>query len=1021
MMNQLLKGNVAKAKDSALQPYPNLWLVCIITLLSFPVFAQQQVTGKVVAADNANETLIGASVLSKATKNVANTDDRGSYSIAATATDTLVFTYLGFATKEVYVNGKSVIDVSLTPDKQVLDEVVVVGYGTQKKINLTGSVSAIASKDLENRPITQASQALSGLTSGIVVSQTSGRPGNDGASITIRGQGSYGAGGSPLVILDGIAVSLNDVDPNNIKSISVLKDAASAAIYGSRAANGVIIIETKRGQAGTMQVNYNSYAGFQSAVALPDFLDSAGYAAMRNEANANMGQAASYTDADIEKFRNQSDPDNYPNVPHLKNLLNSGSGFQTNHNLTFMGGNEKTRYLFSTTYLEQNGLVAKNDYKKYNFMLNVDSKIKENLTLKVNLMGYTSETNEPIQSEGDMMSIIGYAVREGPIYAGRKSDGTYGYQDNYSPEAWVDSNSFKKGTNKNFLGSGELAWQPIEGLTLSGKAGYNLFSFYDKNYLAEVQFDQYKTIGPNNLNVYSGQGTQVTLQALATYTKTIKDHSFTLLGGASQEKYSDWSLNGYRRNFPNNLLSELNAASAEGMTTSGSASEWAIRSYFGRLNYSFGNKYLFEANIRTDGTSRFPSEGRWGVFPSFSGGWIVSEESFLKDKLSWLQTFKLRASWGKLGNQNVGSYPYQNRVSLGQNYSFGGALLPGAAVTTTSNSDITWESTATTDFGLDANFFDGKLGLVADFFNKKTSGVLYGVTTSSVLGMGTSPVNVGGVKNTGFEVALNYSQQIGNLKIGISPNFSYIKNEVTELSSGLSEDINSNLFVGQPIGVIYGYVADGLFVNQDDVSAYPSQPYAAEPGLVRYKDISGPDGVPDGKVDATYDRKVIGNTMPKYTYGLNLTANYRGFDFATLLQGLGGYDKQLSSYQAYAFYNGGQIQQWQADNRWTEANPDRNASYPKLTSLNGGSGTTMTSTYWLRNASFLRVKNIQIGYTLPDSLVKDKLKMSRLRFYIGGQNVLSFNHFYKGWDPEMGGGNFYPITKTYTLGLNASF
>nr|WP_322623502.1 TonB-dependent receptor [uncultured Flavobacterium sp.] len=1020
MMNTIpIKGNPFAGGKKVFSSIP---MLVVFLLLSFQGFSQTVVKGTVSSTGATAETLIGASVVSKSNGSAVATGMDGDYEINVPATDTLLVSFIGYKTQKVAVNGRTLINVNLESDSEQLEEVVVVGYGKQKKINLTGSVSSISEKDIENRPITQASQALAGLTSGVIVSQGSGRPGNDGAGITIRGTGSFGASGGALVLIDGLAGSLNDVDPNNIKSISVLKDAASAAIYGSRAANGVIIVETKMGQAGKMQVSYNSYAGWQSATELPDFVDSAEYATLYNEANANMGNSPTYSASDIQKFRDQSDPDNFPNVPHLRNLLNSGSGFQTNHNLSFMWGTDKTRNMFSTSYLKQEGLVAENNYEKYNFMFNTDSKILDNLSLKVNTMGYTSETNEPTQAEGggSMTSIIRYAVRQGPIYAGRKSDGSYGHQDTFSPEAWLDSNSFKKGTNKYFQGAGELSWQPVKGLTVSGKAGYMLFSYYDKNYISNITFSPTSSLGPNKLSVYSGQGTQVTLQALATYTKTFDKHNFTVLAGATQEEYNDHYLTGYRQNFPNELIYELNAGSGTGMSNTGTSSSWAMRSVFGRLNYIFDSKYLFEANIRRDGTSKFPSAGRWGVFPSFSAGWIISEENFLKEKISWLNLFKVRGSWGELGNQNVGTYPYQNRVSLGENYSFGNVFTPGAAVNVTSNPNISWETTTTTDFGIDASFFGGRLGLVFDVFRKQTDDVLYNVAASSVLGVGTSPVNVGSVRNTGYEIGLNFNQQFGDLNIGFSPNFSYIKNEVTSLTSGLSQDINSGLFVGSPIGAIYGYVADGLFVNDADVSSYPSQPYTAEPGSIRYKDISGPNGQPDGKVDS-YDRKVIGNTTPKYTYGATLNASYKGFDFSALVSGLGGYKKRLDSYEAYAFYNGGQIQRWQADNRWTEENPNPDAKYPKLTTLNGSSGNLFTSTYWLRNASFLRLKNIQLGYTLPKNIVQDKMKMEKLRFYVGGQNLLTFNKFYQGWDPEMSNGNFYPITKTYTIGINATF
>jgi TonB-linked SusC/RagA family outer membrane protein len=1003
-----------------------LVLACLGSALASPKQdTTKLVTGTISAPDS--KPVANASVTVKGTTKGTMSFEDGTFSLRVPSENaTLVISALGYTNKEVAITpSTNSYTVSLEAVNNNLNEVVVVGYGTQRKVNLTGSVATVSAKDIENRPITQASQALAGLSTGVTVSQTSGQPGNNGAGIIIRGIGSYGAGGGPLVLVDGLATSINDVDPNNIASISILKDAASASIYGSRAANGVILIETKRGKTGKLQVNYSGYAGWQKATNLPDFVPSWEYATLRNEANQNMGASAVYTDEEIQKFKDQSDPDNYPNVPHFKNLLTSGSGFQTSHNVAFMGGNDKNRYLFSATYLSQNGIVAENGYKRYNFMLNDDGKLTDNLTLKVSLNGYTADQHSPRQYDGGMNSMINFAVREGPVYAGRKSDGTYGYQDNYSPEAWLASNSFYQGTNNYFLGGADLSWQPFRGFTLTGKVGYNFWSYYNKDYASDFQFDANKYVGPNNLSVTAGQGTQLTLQSLATYNQTIGEHAFSLLAGVSEEKYNDWYLTGYRKDFPTALIYELNAGSATGMSNGGSASEWAMRSYFGRLNYSFKDKYLFEANMRADGTSRFPSAGRWGYFPSFSVGWRISQESFIKDNFSWINELKLRGSWGKLGNQNVGTYPYQNLVSLGQNYPFGGVLASGAATTRLSNADITWETTTTTDVGLDMNVLKGKLGLVLDVFNKNTTGVLYTVATSSVLGMSTSPVNVGSVKNTGFEAALNYRESIGKFNFSVSPNFSYIKNRITSLANGLKQDIGSGLFVGQPLGIIYGYVSDGLFVDENDIAKYPTQPYAAEPGFVRYKDISGPNGVPDGIVDATSDRKVIGNTVPKYTYGLTITADYKGFDLYVLAQGLGGYEKQLGSYEAYAFYNGGQIQQWQVDNRWTTYNPNPNAQYPKLTSLNMGSGTIMSSTYWNRDASFIRLKNLQVGYTLPASLVQ-KAKFSKVRIYFSGQNLFSFNHFYKGWDPEMGmstgdGSQFYPLTTVYTFGINANF
>lgn len=975
------------------------------------------ISGKVTDAQG---PLTGVTVKVKGTQTGAVTDVNGRFTIRVQDENAvLVFSYTGYQTIERKIEGRTEIDVVLQQTQKDLDEVVVVAYGTQKKVNLTGSVSSVTAKDIDSRPFTQASQALAGVASGVTVTQGTGRPGNDGASLRIRGIGTFsGAGNNPLVLVDGLAASINDVDPNNIESISVLKDAASASIYGTRAANGVILIETKKGKKGQTQIGYNNYFGWQRPTQLPNFVSSDVYAEMKNIASPN-----TYTQAEIQKFRDGSDPDNYPNVPHLKNLLSSNNGFQTSHNVEFSGGTEKTAYLFSTTYLRQNGIVEKNDFDRYNVLFNVNSQLRDNLTLKVNMNGYTFNVDEPRHYEGDMSNMIRFAVREGPVFAGLKSDGTYGYQDNYSPEAWLSSNSFVNRKNRSLQSGAELAWVPFKGFTLSGKAGYKYFNYTDKNYVSDFRFNASKYIGPNFLQINSGENTLLTLQTLAQYNRTFNQHSINILAGFSQEEYKENGLGAYRNNFPNNSLYELNAGGSTNMQNSGSSSEWGLRSFFGRINYAFKERYLVEVNGRYDGTSRFPSSGRWAFFPSVSAGWRISEESFFKNNVTWVDNLKFRASWGQLGNQNIGNYPYQNVLSLGQNYPFGGTLSSGARVTTLANADIRWETTTATDIGFDLSLFKNRLSVVFDYFNKTTSDILSSLTVSSVLGLTPSEVNAGKVKNSGIEVLLNYQQPIGNFTLGISPNFSYTRNRVTELAGGISQDISRGLFVGQPINAIYGYVADGLFLNADDIKNYPTQPYSAEPGFVRYKDISGPNGVPDGVVDATYDRKIIGSSFPKFAYGLNLTANYKGFDAGIFLQGLGGYQKLMGPYQAYAFFNGGQIQQWQVDNRWDATNPNRDAQYVKITNLSSGSGTTMASTYWMRNASFVRVKNIQLGYTLPAEWSK-KIRMNRLRVFASGQNLFSVNSFYPGWDPEMDNGDYsayYPITRVITFGLSAKF
>ena len=984
---------------------------------------QQQTTQpptKARITDSRGEGIIGATISVKGSKVACVSDIDGNFVINASSKDELIITMVGYKTITISLNKlRKNNHIILEEDITQLDEVVAIGYGTQKKVNLTGSVSSISEKSLDSRPITQASQALAGLSSGVTISLSKGNPGNDGATIRVRGQGTFSSAGSdPLVLIDGISGSIDDVNPNNIKSISVLKDAASASIYGTRAANGVILIETKRGTTGKTQVSYSGYVGWQKATELPDFANSWTYAEMKNEADKNQGFTPTYSNEEIIKFRNNLDPDNYPNVNHLKNLVTSGSGFQTSHNLSFSGGGTNFTYMLSFGYLHQDGIVAQNSYDKYNLLLNIDNNITNRLHLKTNISAYTSVQKEP-RSQDNLNTMIGYAVREGSIFAGRKTDGTYGYQDNYCPEGWMDSPSFTNNKTNHFAGDFELEYNPFKNFFISGKGGYKYNNYYNKDYVSELVYDALKKYTPKSLTINSGWNSLVTLQALARYEINISKHNIKILAGVSQEEYKETWSRGYRKGFSNNALYELNAGSTDGQSATGSASEWGLRSVFGRLNYSYSSRYLLELNARYDGTSRFPSNGRWGFFPSASIAWRVSEETLVKEKAPWINNLKLRMSIGTLGNQNVGNYPYQNVISLTKSYPFGNIMSFGGAITTAANSDISWESTRILDFGIDLSILKGKLDLTMDYYNKKTYNILYKIAVSEVLGMTPSENNAASVRNQGFEIALTYYGKIGKVNFSVSPNFSYNKNKVLSLANEAKENINSNLFVGESLGAIYGYEADGLFVDEEDIKSYPTQPYTAEPGFVRYKDISGPNGVPDGKVDATYDRKVIGSTIPSTTFGLTITANYNNFDFSVLFSGQGGNKAIMHNYMAYAFFNSGSIQQWQIDKRWTPENPNRDAEYIKLTTLNINSGTIQPSTFWLRNASFLRLKNLQIGYTLPHSFI-NRLGLEKVRIYFSGQNLFCINKFYKGWDPEITGNHldFYPITSVYTFGLN---
>jgi len=986
---------------------------------------QQQeivVTGKVTDKDG--NTLPGVTVVLKGTTQGTVTNAEGNYSISNIPDGAILqFSFVGMRTQEFEVGTQTSIDVTLAQESIGLDEVVTIGYGTQKKVNLTGSVSAITEKTMTKKTVSFASQGLAGEVSGLQVRQESGNPGKNAANLTIRGLGTFSsAGNSPLIIVDGVPSSINNLDYNNIESISILKDAASASIYGSRAANGVILITTKNGEDEKFHVNYSAYVGKQSATEMPQYLDSWDWVKLSNEAAINLGQSPSWSEEDIQKFKSGEDPDNYPNEQYYKDFFTSGNGLQTNQSLTFSGGSSNTKYLVSAGYMRQNGIVEQNYFNRYNIRTNLKSDLRDNLRLDVRLHANQSYRTEPIPG-GNLGShelegtdgLIRQVSGGNPTIPGRKSDGTYGYSGPFAPYAVLDANSYMERKPQHLMGNMSLDWDIFNSLTLSGRISYQSDYEYFKARQANVWINPDLSFGPSSIRVIKNDSRYLVMNSTVDYVKTFGNHNLHILGGVSQESYDYESLEGYRQNLVSEELATLNAASNANMQNSGNFSRWTLRSFFGRFNYSFQEKYLLEINARYDGSSRFSEDERYGLFPSISGGWRISEENFFN--IPWINELKIRGSYGSLGNQQIGTYPYQKLINLGQNYPFGNSIQTGAAYTTHSFQDITWESTDIINAGLNLTALEGKLELSTDYFIKKTHDILYNLSASRVLGMGVSEQNAGGIENKGLEFEIVHKNRIGDFYYSVSSNFSILDNKVVKLGN-VSKDIGKGLFIGESLGSIYGYETEGLFIDQEDIDNYPEQPYYAEPGLIRYKDISGPDGVPDGEVTAEYDRKVIGDQLPTYLYGLSIAVDYKGFDFYIQFQGEGDYVKiptgnMLSS------------QEWVEENRWTRENPDRWAKFPRLGGLGWGQNYyNWNSTYWLLDASYLRIKNIQIGYTLPSNLVS-KLSIDNCRIYLAGLNLVTFDKYYKGWDPEMEtvglAGSGYPPTRLISLGINVNF
>jgi TonB-linked SusC/RagA family outer membrane protein len=991
-------------------------------------FAQQRtVSGTVSGPDRS--PLAGVTVMVKGSATGTITDADGKYSLSVpSSAQTLVFSFMGMETQEIALGSGNVYNVTLAQSLVGLEEVVVIGYGTQKAVNLTGSVSSVTSDRLEKKIVSQATQLLSGETTGITVTQISGQPGADGASLIVRGQGTFsGAGNSPLVLIDGVPGSMNSVNPNDIESITVLKDAASSAIYGSRAANGVILIKTKVGAKGVMKISYESYVGRQKPSELPDFVDSWVYAEMMNEARANMNQSPLYTQDDIDKFKSGKYPDTYPNKKHLKDLFNSGNGLQTKQNITFNGGTGDAAYLFSAGYLKQNGLMKRNSYDRYDLLLNVNAKLRNDIQLNVKLSGNQTQDKRPaaVPAPGtrtsDMSSIAGTAHHDNATVPGLKSDGTYGVVMGHAvAEARLASGGYGLTKGTNFGTNISLDWNILKSLKWTNRVSYQWS--YSKNRLFGTNYscDAVYSFGPSQSDVLIGTSRDFLYESLVDYDLVVGDHSIHVLAGFSNITNFYESLGGYRDQFPSNKLYLLSSANAINDSNSESESSWKLVSYFGRINYALKDRYLVEGNLRYDGSSRFSRGNRYGLFPSFSAGWRVSEEDFFQ--VSWVEDLKLRASWGILGNQQIGTYPYQKTLALGSKFVYGETevVYPGIQLTTLPFENITWETTKVTNGGIDVKLFKGKLSLTANTYYKLTSNILYSLSVSQVLGMSVGEQNAGKVENRGWEFELVYKDTKGDFSYSISPNFSINHNEVMYLA-GKTQDINRGLFIGQPLNSIYGYLTDGLFIDQADIDSYATQNYVAKPGFPRFRDISGPEGKPDGIVSAAYDRVVLGSSFPKHSYGMSITANYKGFDFYVNMQGQGGLIKLLTGDEK-AFDNYGNIQQWHVDNRWTEENPDRWAKYPRLEMAYHASPWDVDLDYWTRNASFLRIKNLQVGYNIP---VRSSF-IDRMRVYVSGENLKSFDYFYEGWDPEMEtlgryAVTYYPIARIWSFGVNIQF
>ncbi len=995
----------------------------------------QELTIKGKVTDSDGTPLPGVNVFEKGTTNGSVTNLEGEYTITVSSPDAeLSFSYVGYLTEDVDIAGQSVIDIILVEDVMSLDEVVVVGYGTQKKVNLTGAVTSVSGEDMTKRPVANAETMLQGLMPGVQITQNSGEPGNESVSIRIRGTGTFSSAGSdPLVLIDGVQGNLSDLNPNNIENISVLKDAASASIYGARAANGVILVTTKSGKAGKVTMEYNGNYGMHSPTKMFELItNSAEYMELFNEARVNSGLTELYTDEMIETYRNATDRNLYPNTDWLDLLFNPAPT-QT-HNLSFRGGSDKTQFNVSLGYVNQEGVMKSFDYKKYNVRVNLTSHVNDKIKFGGNFYVKKGEKTAPRSGGSDMFLA---AMSQAPTYAPQLADGSgrysfkaYDFEYNNKNPMAIIGNEVNKDTDDYMISSqGWVDIQLAKGLSWYTKGAINLdFSKYS-DFLPQVPLYNFRTneymtlldVGGAGLTVRDDQSVYKNLFSYLTFDKEFGGgNQVSAKVGYSVEDNVYQYLQGYRKEYPSDRLRELDAGSPSVQQTYGTKEEWALMSFFGRLGYNYKERYLLEANVRYDGTSRLASDSRWGAFPSFSAGWRLTEEPFFQSLgLSWVDNIKFRGSYGELGNQNIGLYPYQSKLALTGNYSFDdSSLSSGVAQTDLSNSTIKWEATSVTDFGFDLTFFQ-KLNITFDWYKKRTTDILRSSQVTNAVGLNAPTVNNGTMENKGIEVNLMFmnrvtSGSLSGLEYNLGLNIDHYKNELVDFG----EQEISGYYLreeGHEWEGFYMLEWIGIFQSEEEIANSPAQYNdATVPGDLKFKDANG-----DGVVNDD-DRVPISGKFPSLNYSFNLAANWKNFDFSALLQGVKGVKYYVNNWGTIPFVQGAPpTTDWK--DRWTETNPS--TSMPRMYwGWGAPSRISRNSSWYLQDGSYIRLKNLTFGYTITNEFMNQR-GIENLRVYFSGDNLFTITD-YRGLDPERGGNGYlvnYPQNKIYSFGVNVKF
>lgn len=1017
-------------------------LICLITtaVSAQLSFAQERVvTGKVTGGDN-GEDLPGVSVVIQGTTGGTVTDIEGKYQLKVIDADAVLqFSYVGYISEVVTVGNRSTIDLALTPDITALSEVVVIGYGTQKRAQVTGAITQVKAEDISATPVQSAAQALQGRAAGVVVINT-GAPGTSPV-VRIRGLGTINDN-NPLYVIDGmIGGDLNTINVNDIESIEVLKDASAAAIYGSRASNGVIMITTKKGEKGAMKISVDGYVGMSNASNRLDVLNTAQYQAYASELEINAGRTAPARFTDPSWSSMQDNDTDWQDEIYQTGIIQ-------NYNLGASGGGENSRYNIGLGYFNQEGVMLSTGFERINVRANSEFTSKKFTFGETMNIGFSNETVEP-DNGGRSQSF--HAIKMAPYFKVYKPNDPTSY---WGPDLIDDNDavnpvraaSLGSHTNDrmNINGTAYAQYEFIDGLNYRLTVGINYNDRFRKQFMPSFSDGEFHYQNWATQDHLRSNSNSFLVTNNLNYTKTFGNHHISALAVAEQQQSSYAELGGSSQNTITNQIQEVN--NVETPRVQSQSNENALISYLGRINYSYKDRYLISASLRRDGSSRFAEDKRWGTFPAVSAGWRISEETFMT-AISAVSNLKFRVSYGQVGNQLVGDYGYTATISSNSQYHFGGAnTAGGSTITDLPNANLEWETTTMQNFGLDFGFLEDRIYGSFEYYSNTTENMLYKKPIPKSLGYLSDPwVNIGSAETGGFDLNLGYRQTSGDLTWSVDVNMGASHNEITDLGGvdAFNQVVwnGDNLVrfeVGQPIGVFYGWQMDGIFQDDAEIANSPEQPLA-EPGDIRFKDIAGdPDengnpSLPDGIVNAN-DRTILGNAFPDFSYGLNANLEYKGFDFNLFLIGSQGNE----IYNTLTYHLQGMTRVFNAGtavlDRWT--GPGTSNTIPRAISGDPAKNARASDRF-VEDGSFMRIRNVTIGYNIPTNNLFGG-SISKFRVYLGAQNLWTFTN-YSGYDPEIGpkrdtalagvdqtsrlGIDFgnYPQPRTFLAGLQISF